>query len=291
MTNSRSDDDENHRSRPLPRVRYADFRFHVVWPYADRQRLPDRDEIPNEYFFELAPAFCSSMRHVPARRTAAGPTQCSTAICLLFEHLALHAMHFEAFAKAVMADILTGRRDPFVVELGSNDGIMLRHFHERGIRHLGVEPSMNVADVARSRGIHTISEFFDRQLADEIVANTVVPMSCSRPMSCATSRTCRGWRPARGVAETGRCLHLRRPLSRRHDRQDVLRPDLRRACLHLFGDFDRARLCAARSRARRRGAADHPWRLDALHPGDRREADRRCARRRATREGARAGPR
>ena len=42
-------------------------------------------------------------------------------------------------AKSVITDVLSGRADPFVVELGSNDGIMLRHFHERGIRHLGVE--------------------------------------------------------------------------------------------------------------------------------------------------------
>ena len=34
----------------------------------------------------------------------------------------------------------------------------------------GVEPSVNVADVARERGIRTICAFFDRQLADEIVA-------------------------------------------------------------------------------------------------------------------------
>jgi methylation protein EvaC len=79
-------------------------------------------------------------------------------------------LHFEAFAKAVIADILAGRPDPFVVELGSNDGIMLRHFHERGVRHLGVEPSVNVADVARDRGIRTISAFFNRKLAEDIVA-------------------------------------------------------------------------------------------------------------------------
>ena len=66
--------------------------------------------------------------------------------------------------------MLAGRADPFVVELGSNDGIMLRHFQQRGIRHLGVEPSVNVADVARGQGINTISAFFDRKLADDIVA-------------------------------------------------------------------------------------------------------------------------
>ena len=56
------------------------------------------------------------------------------------------------------------------MELGSNDGIMLRHFKARGQRHLGVEPSSNVADVARASGIQTISEFFDSKLAERIVA-------------------------------------------------------------------------------------------------------------------------
>jgi len=79
-------------------------------------------------------------------------------------------VHFESFANAVMQQSLGGRPDPFVVELGSNDGIMLRHFHHRGIRHLGIEPSVNVADVARGHGIRTISAFFDRKLADDIVA-------------------------------------------------------------------------------------------------------------------------
>jgi methylation protein EvaC len=79
-------------------------------------------------------------------------------------------LHFEAFANAVMREFLARRGDPFVVELGSNDGIMLRHFQKRGVRHLGVEPSANVADLARSCGIRTISAFFNRKLADEIIA-------------------------------------------------------------------------------------------------------------------------
>jgi methylation protein EvaC len=57
-----------------------------------------------------------------------------------------------------------------VVELGSNDGIMLRHFKARGFRHLGIEPSKNVADVARAAGIQTISRFFTPELAESIVA-------------------------------------------------------------------------------------------------------------------------
>jgi methylation protein EvaC len=78
--------------------------------------------------------------------------------------------HFATFAKLVMDRVFTGRKDPFVVELGSNDGIMMRNFKEAGIRHLGVEPSSNVADVARAQGINTISEFFNKELAEKIVA-------------------------------------------------------------------------------------------------------------------------
>ncbi len=34
--------------------------------------------------------------------------------------------------------------DPFVVEIGSNDGIMLQNFKKANIRHLGVEPWVTV---------------------------------------------------------------------------------------------------------------------------------------------------
>jgi methylation protein EvaC len=128
------------------------------------------EEVSDEYFFELAPAFCS---HCSMFQLIEQPLPHK----MFHDNYAFYSstsrymqLHFEAFAKTVMAEVLTGRADPFVVELGSNDGIMLRRFHERGIRHLGIEPSVNVADVARSRGICTVSAFFTRKLAEEIVA-------------------------------------------------------------------------------------------------------------------------
>lgn len=79
------------------------------------------------------------------------------------------ALHFKAFAHHVMADYLSGE-DPFVVEIGSNDGIMLQNFAAAGVRHLGVEPSKNVAQVAMDKGINTVTEFFGADLARRIVA-------------------------------------------------------------------------------------------------------------------------
>jgi len=77
--------------------------------------------------------------------------------------------HFKEFAELVVNEYFASE-DPFVVELGSNDGIMLQNFAEARIRHLGVEPSANVAEVAINKGISTISEFFDEKLAERIVA-------------------------------------------------------------------------------------------------------------------------
>jgi hypothetical protein len=58
----------------------------------------------------------------------------------------------------------------FVVEIASNDGYLLQYFLQKGISVLGVEPSANVADVARSKGIDTEVEFFTTNFAKNFVS-------------------------------------------------------------------------------------------------------------------------
>jgi methylation protein EvaC len=127
-----------------------------------------KDQIPNEYFFELAPAFCEACGMLQLVEQP-DPEKMFHGNYAFFSSTSSHMQaHFKKFAEHVNDSVLKGRKDPFVVELGSNDGIMLKNFQERGIRHLGVEPSGNVADVARQRGINTISEFFGVTLAQKI---------------------------------------------------------------------------------------------------------------------------
>ena len=128
------------------------------------------NEIASEYFFDLAPAFCEQCGMFQIVEQPQPDKMFHAQYAFYSSTSRYMQAHFEKFANAVKGAFLSGRSDPFVVELGSNDGIMLRHFHDGGIRHLGIEPSVNVADVARGRGIRTISEFFDRDLADDIVA-------------------------------------------------------------------------------------------------------------------------
>ncbi len=78
--------------------------------------------------------------------------------------------HFKCFAQQVIRSEYLTKEDPFVVELGCNDGIMLKNFAEQGIRHLGIEPSLNVAKEANKHGVRTRSDFFSEALAGAIVS-------------------------------------------------------------------------------------------------------------------------
>ncbi len=58
-----------------------------------------------------------------------------------------------------------------VVELASNDGYLLQHFLPLGVPVLGIEPAMNVAQIAIEKGIATITEFFGVALAKRLAAD------------------------------------------------------------------------------------------------------------------------
>src|SRR6478609_9093754 len=60
--------------------------------------------------------------------------------------------------------------DSFVVEVASNDGYLLQHALDVGIRCLGIEPSVNVGVAARTRGVPTESAFLDEQVAAAVRA-------------------------------------------------------------------------------------------------------------------------
>jgi methylation protein EvaC len=129
-----------------------------------------KQEFADEYFFEMEVAFCE---HCGTFQLVEQPDakRMFHENYAFFSSLSRHMqVHFKVYADLVIDRVFKGRADPFVVELGSNDGIMLRHFKDAGYRHLGIEPSENVANVARSQGIQTLSEFFNLELAERIVA-------------------------------------------------------------------------------------------------------------------------
>lgn len=77
--------------------------------------------------------------------------------------------NFQSLAETVIpAYGLDG--NSLVIDIGSNDGTLLRAFKERGTRVLGIEPT-NVAALANERGIETVQEYVSTDVARRVVAS------------------------------------------------------------------------------------------------------------------------
>ena len=127
-----------------------------------------QDQFAKEYFFELATAFCPSCKMFQLIEQPDPKMMFHDHYAFFSSTSRKMAEHFEKMAHHYLTHFMPNPEDAFVVELGSNDGIMLRHFAKAGVKHLGIEPSANVAEVARKNGITTISEFFGEETARKV---------------------------------------------------------------------------------------------------------------------------
>lgn len=75
--------------------------------------------------------------------------------------------HFKDYAKDVVKRFATTKGD-LVVEIGSNDGILLLAIKNLGVRVLGIDPAINIAKVANQRGVETLPIFFSQKAASKI---------------------------------------------------------------------------------------------------------------------------
>lgn len=77
--------------------------------------------------------------------------------------------HFQRYA-AHVADKIKPAPGGLVVELGSNEGAMLRAFKTAGMKVLGIDPASEIAKAATAAGLETMAAFFSSELAGKIRA-------------------------------------------------------------------------------------------------------------------------
>jgi hypothetical protein len=76
------------------------------------------------------------------------------------------AVYQESIASSLITKYNLTPKD-LVIDVGSNDGTLLKGFQKEGIRILGVEPT-NIAKIANASGVKTLQAFFDIKTAKRI---------------------------------------------------------------------------------------------------------------------------
>lgn len=147
----------------------------LIEPFMSFGQMPiangflSQEQFAREYFFELAPSFCERCAAFQIVEQPDPERMFHDNYAFFTRTSQRMVQHFGAYAHWVNETWLDDV-DPFVVELGSNDGTMLENFAKQGIRHLGVEPSANVAAVAEKYGVKTYVGFFTAAAAHAILA-------------------------------------------------------------------------------------------------------------------------
>lgn len=120
-----------------------------------------------EYFYPLEIYFCNNcgfiqLGHVVAPEVLFGNYVYVSSTSKVFID------HFKKMADYVFPRFLS-KKNGFVIDIGSNDGILLKPFKSLGAKVLGIEPAAHIAKIAEKDGIETIPEFFSVDLAERII--------------------------------------------------------------------------------------------------------------------------
>lgn len=123
-------------------------------------KYPSQAQFDSEDFFPLSVLFCDTCKNVQLGTVISRQRMFEDYYYLSSVNAAL-VRHFEQ-----LADKLSSAR--FVVDIGSNDGILLKPLKERSVKAIGIEPSINVSKIANDQGLETITSFFDRAVAEKV---------------------------------------------------------------------------------------------------------------------------
>ncbi len=76
--------------------------------------------------------------------------------------------HFAQYAGQVK-NLLHKKDNILAVDIGSNDGLLLASFQNKGITAVGVEPASNLSKEANAKGLTTINKFFNEECVNTII--------------------------------------------------------------------------------------------------------------------------
>ena len=119
-----------------------------------------------EQFFPLELSFCSDCGFVQLSHVVS-PELLFMDYVYVSSTSPVFVQHFKDLADIVISRFKL-QPNSVIVDIGSNDGILLRPFKERGMKVLGIDPAEKIATMAVKSGIETLPVFFTAAVAKDI---------------------------------------------------------------------------------------------------------------------------
>jgi SAM-dependent methyltransferase len=140
--------------------------YKTATEFLDLGRQPLANKYPRpgepEDFFPMQVFFCPDCKNVQLGEMVSRERMFEDYYYLSSVNQGL-VRHFDALAEDL-------KNAKLVVDIGSNDGILLRPLKKLGVPAVGIEPSVNVSKLANDEGLMTIVSFFDAPTVEKIVA-------------------------------------------------------------------------------------------------------------------------
>lgn len=120
-----------------------------------------------EQFFPLSVNFCSNCGQLQLSHVVS-PKLLFRDYVYVSSTSPVFVNHFEEYAKDIMKRFgLNG--NSLLIDIGSNDGILLKPLKRLGVKVLGVDPAIKIARTATNNGIPTLPHFLNTKVAKTIV--------------------------------------------------------------------------------------------------------------------------
>jgi len=116
----------------------------------------------------LSLCYCSNCSLIQLKETVKKETLFSDYIWVTGTSMAVKSYVNTFYERAIK--IANPKKGDFILEIASNDGTFLHPFNKNGFSILGVEPAANIAEIANSNGLNTITSFWSEQTSNEVLA-------------------------------------------------------------------------------------------------------------------------
>lgn len=128
--------------------------------------LPKRDSNKEDIRYPLDIVLCNKCGLLQLAHTVNPEILYGNYIYLTSDSLGL-VNHFKRYAETTLEEINLPKQS-LVIDIGGNDGTLLSHFKNLGMKPLGIEPASKCAEITRQRGIPVVESFLNYEVAKKV---------------------------------------------------------------------------------------------------------------------------